>query len=99
MLTNFSSLSTIFKCSGYTPLLHAIARWYPDALVDKLLELGADMTAIHNGEGDNAFGLVAKHGLLKIAMLLMNHSIDMDYELKEKAINHINDKHEGFVSL
>lgn len=93
-------MSKVLISLGYTPLLLAIERWLPD-VVDKLLELGADITAIHSKEGDNAFGFVAKNGLhmYDIAKVLIKRIQDIDFAFGPHPINHINEKHEGFVSL
>ena len=81
----------------------AIENGHDIDVVDKLLDLGADITATYNdknspNDGDNAMAFAAKYGLLKIGKALLKWRTN-NYFFAEMHINDANDKHDDFVRI
>ena len=71
-----------------------------EEIVDKLLDLGADITATIDGDsklkGYNSFAIVAKNGQLKTGQVIMKH---LSWWAREH-INHVNIHNElAYVSI
>ena len=99
---------------GATPLLLAIIHcdwnWRLDEkekeeieIVDKLLDLGADIMATMDGnsnlKGYNSFVIVAKNGQLKTGQVIMKHLRKESWWLHDH-VNHVNVHNElAYVSI
>ena len=95
---------------GATPLLLAIIHWRLDEkekeeIVDKLLDLGADIMATIDGnselKGYNSFAIVAKNGQLKTGHVIMKHLRKGSWRWdRHHHINHVNVHNElAYVSI
>lgn len=94
---------------GATPLLLAIIHWRLDEkekeeIVDKLLDLGADIMATIDGnselKGYNSFAIVAKNGQLKTGQVIVKHLRKAFIWNRHHHINHVNVHNElAYVSI
>ena len=78
---------------GFTPLLLAIKK-EKDEIVDKLLDLGADIMATIEGnsgwKGYNSFAIVAEKGQLNTGQVIMKHLRSGSWWNTHHHINHVN---------
>ena len=89
---------------GFTPLLLAIKK-EKEEIIDKLLDLGADIMATIEGnsglKGYNSLAIVAKYGQLNTGQVIMKHlrSSPGSWWLRREHINHVNEHNElAYVS-